>query len=153
MITIDPFKTVGKYNTSVKLTKEDAQAKVKNYCHEPYAQDLYNLMTEYDKTGKVFAKDLQESSVYQVRANTISFKDKMIYAEEVISQSPVLIPFREYSKDIDSLAEGNNTEFYIMVYKTTKHGENFGSEKRALSIAYKQELFDSFNQNQWFDFE
>jgi len=151
MITIDPFKTVGKYNTSVKLTKEDAQAKVKIYCHEPYAQDLYNLMTEYDKTGTVFAKDLQESSVYQVRANTISFKDKMIYAEEVISQSPVLIPFREYSKDIDNLSRGENIDFLIMVYKSTKFGEHFGSEKRALSVSYKQELFNNLAENKWFD--
>jgi hypothetical protein len=38
-----------------------------------------------------------------------------------------------------------------MVYKSTKFGENFGSEKKALSVSYKQELFDSLENNEWFD--
>jgi ribosomal protein S1 len=151
MTTIDPFKTVGKYNTSVKLTPEDAKARVKIYCHEPYAQELYDLMVEHEKNSKVFTKDLKENNVYKVRANTISFNDKIIYAEEIISQTPVIIPFREYSRDLESLAQGENRDFLIIVYKSTKHGEHFGSERKALSISYKQELFDSLNNNQWFD--
>jgi ribosomal protein S1 len=151
MIAIDQFKTLGKYNTSVVLTKEDKLANVKIYCHEPYAQELYDRMAKYDGTLDISAKDLTEGSVYKVLAKTISYDTATIYAEDITSGSPVIIPFREYSKDIDALAEGADTEFYAMVYKTTKHGENFGSEKRALSISYKQELFDSYNQNKWFD--
>jgi ribosomal protein S1 len=151
MTTIDQFKTVGKYNTSVKLTPEDKKAGVKIYCHEPYAQDLYDLMNRFEKTGAVATKDLQENSVYRVKANLISFNDKIIHAEEVLSKTPVIIPFREYSKDLEALSHGEDREFLIMVYKSTKHGENFGSERKALSISYKQELFDNLAANKWFD--
>lgn len=151
MTTIDQFKTLGKYNTSVKLTPEDKKAGVKIYCHEPYAQDLYDLMNNYEKNGQVSAKDLQENNVYRVKANIISFQDKIIHAEEVTSKTPIIIPFREYSKDLDTLSQGEDREFLIMVYKSTKHGENYGSERKALSISYKQDLFTHLAENRWFD--
>lgn len=151
MIATDQFKTLGKYNTNVKLTKEDKLAKVKIYCHEPYAQELYDIMANHSGNSTVSPKDLVEGSVYKVVAKTISFKDEIIYAEDLESNSPVIIPFREYSKDIDSLADGNDTVFYAVIYRSTKFGENYGSEKRAHSISYKQELFDNLAENQWFD--
>jgi predicted RNA-binding protein with RPS1 domain len=151
MTTIDQFKNVGKYNTSIKLTPEDTKAKVKIFCHEPYAQELYDAMAKYENSSSVTTKDLKENEVYRVRANTISFDDKMIYAEEVGSHTPIIVPFREYSKDLNSLSSGENRDFLVMVYKSTKHGENFGSEKKALSVSYKQELFNNLNENTWFD--
>ena len=151
MTTIDQFTTLGKYNTSVNLTAEDKKAGVKIYCHEPYAQDLYDLMNNYEKTGEVSAKDLQENGVYRVKANIISFTDKMIHAEEITSKTPIIIPFREYSKDIETLSHGEEREFLIMVYKSTKFGENYGSERKALSISYKQDLFNNLAENKWFD--
>ena len=151
MIATDQFKTLGKYNTSVNLTSQDKKDKVKIYCHEPYAQELYDIMTNHSGKKTVSPKDLVEGSVYKVVAKTISFKDEIIYAEELDSNSPVIIPFREYSKDIDSLADGHDTVFYAVIYRSTKFGENYGSEKRAHSISYKQELFDYLQDNQWFD--
>lgn len=151
MTTIDQFTTLGKYNTNVNLTPEDKKAGVKIYCHEPYAQELYDLMNRYQKTGDISAKDLQESGVYRVQANSISFQDKIIHAEEITSKTPIIIPFREYSKDIETLSQGEDREFLIMVYKSTKFGENYGSERKALSISYKQDLFTSLAENTWFD--
>ena len=151
MTTIDQFTTLGKYNTRVNLTAEDKKAGVKIYCHEPYAQELYDLMNRYEKTGNISAKDLQESGVYRVQANIISFQDKIIHAEEITSKTPIIIPFREYSKDIETLSQGEDREFLIMVYKSTKFGENYGSERKALSISYKQDLFTSLAENTWFD--
>ena len=151
MTTIDQFKTLGKYNTSVALTAEDKNAGVKIYCHEDYAQDLYDRMNDYDKGEDVSTKDLQETGVYRVKANIISFQDSLIHAEEVASKTPVIIPFREYSKDIESLSSGGDREFLIMIYKSTKYGENYGSERKALSISYKQDLFNHLSQNTWFD--
>jgi len=151
MTTIDQFTTLGKYNTRVNLTAEDKKAGVKIYCHEPYAQELYDLMNRYEKTGDVSAKDLQESGVYRVQANIISFQDKLIHAEEVTSKTPIIIPFREYSKNIETLSQGEDREFLIMVYKSTKFGENYGSERKALSISYKQDLFTNLAENKWFD--
>jgi predicted RNA-binding protein with RPS1 domain len=151
MTTIDQFTTLGKYNTRVNLTAEDKKAGVKIYCHEPYAQELYDLMNRYEKTGEISAKDLQESGVYRVQANIISFQDKLIHAEEITSKTPIIIPFREYSKDIETLSKGEDREFLIMVYKSTKFGENYGSERKALSISYKQDLFTNLAENKWFD--
>jgi ribosomal protein S1 len=151
MTTIDQFTTLGKYNTRVNLTAEDKKAGVKIYCHEPYAQDLYDLMNNYEKNSDVSAKDLQENGVYRVQANIISFTDKMIHAEEITSKTPIIIPFREYSKDIETLSQGEDREFLIMVYKSTKFGENYGSERKALSISYKQDLFNNLTENKWFD--
>jgi ribosomal protein S1 len=147
----DPFKIVGKYNTSVKLTDEDKKSGVKIYCHEPYAQDLYDAMTRHEKSSSRISKDLTEGSVCKVIARTISYNDKTIYAEDLSSDMPVIIPFREFSKDIEELANGGDREFFVMIYKSTKFGENFGSEKKALSISYKQELFEHLAEDQWFD--
>jgi predicted RNA-binding protein with RPS1 domain len=151
MTTIDQFTTLGKYNTRVNLTAEDKKSGVKIYCHEPYAQELYDLMNRYEKTGDISAKDLQENGVYRVQANIISFQDKLIHAEEITSKTPIIIPFREYSKDIETLSQGEDREFLIMVYKSTKFGENYGSERKALSISYKQDLFANLAENKWFD--
>lgn len=151
MTTIDHFKKLGKYNTTINLTPEDKKLGVKIYCHEPYAQNLYDAMRNFEKGESTLSKDLKENEMYSVIANTISFNDKLIYAEEVSSKIPVIIPFREYSKDIEELAKGENTTFLIMIYKSTQYGENYGSEKKALSSSYKQELFNNFTENKWFD--
>lgn len=151
MTTIDQFTTLGKYNTTVNLTAEDKKSGVKIYCHEPYAQELYDRMNGYEKTDDISAKDLQENGVYRVQANIISFQDKIIHAEEITSKTPIIIPFREYSKDIETLSKGEDREFLIMVYKSTKYGENYGSERKALSISYKQDLFTNLAENKWFD--
>ncbi len=151
MTQVDPFKTVGKYNTTIKLTKEDKRNRVKIYCHEPYAQEMYDALVKHDSKSDFSPKDLSENSVQKVRATIISYEDKIIHAEEIYSQTPVIIPFREFSKDLDDLANGENSEFLVMIYRSTKHGENYGSERKALSVSYKQELFDHLSQNTWFD--
>ena len=49
----DLFEGVGKYNTKVKLTAEDQRARVKVLCKEPYAQELYDKMKEFEsRSGK-----------------------------------------------------------------------------------------------------
>jgi ribosomal protein S1 len=150
----DIFENVGKYNTSVKLTEEDKKNRVKIYCKEPYAQEMYDALVAYEKSGgrTTTAKDLAEGQVYKVKAKTISFKDKMIYAEEVGSNATVCIPFKDYSKSLDDLqTDSSLIEFLVMMTKVTPHGEYIASEKRAKSISYKQELFDHLNNNTWFD--
>lgn len=150
----DIFENTGKYNTSVKLTEEDKKNRVKIYCKEPYAQEMYDALVAYEKSGgrTTSAKDLVEGQVYKVKAKTISFKDKMIYAEEVGSNATVCIPFKDYSKSLDDLqTDSSLIEFLVMMTKVTPHGEYIASEKRAKSISYKQELFDHLNNNTWFD--
>lgn len=148
------FENTGKYNTSVKLTEEDKKNRVKIYCKAPYAQEMYDALVAYEKSGvsTAPAKDLVEGQVYKVKAKTISFKDKMIYAEEVESNATVCIPFKGYSKSLDDLQNDSSLiEFLVMMTRVTPHGEYIASEKRAKSISYKQELFDHLNNNTWFD--
>lgn len=150
----DIFENTGKYNTSVKLTEEDKKNRVKIYCKEPYAQEMYDALVAYEKSGGHIptAKDLVEGQVYRVKAKTISFSDKMIYAEEVGSNATVCIPFKDYSKSLDDLqTDSSLIEFLVMMTRVTPHGEYIASEKRAKSISYKQELFDHLNHNTWFD--
>lgn len=150
MIT-DQFKTKSTYNSNIVLTNEDKKAKVKIYCTEPYAQELYDIMSSHPSYNNISPKELTQGHVYRVNAKRISYKDETIYAEESGSSSHVIIPFREYSGDIEELANGVNSEFYVQLYKSTKFGEHYGSEKKAHSVAYKQELFENLNDNQWFE--
>lgn len=150
MIT-DQFKTKSTYNSNIVLTNEDKKSKVKIYCTEPYAQELYTIMSSHPSYNNISPKELTQGHVYRVNAKRISYKDETIYAEESASNSHVIIPFREYSGDIEELATGLNSEFYVQLYKSTKYGEHYGSEKKAHSVAYKQELFENLSANQWFD--
>lgn len=150
-VDAEVFRKTGKYNTDIKLTDEDKKSGVKIYCHEPYAQALYNAMRNWQKGEDVTTKDLINGSVYRVMAKQVSYTDSVIYAEELNSGATVIIPFREYSDSIEELVKSDDPSFYIMLYKTNTHGENFGSEKKALAVSYKYELFDHQTNNTWFD--
>lgn len=147
---LEIFNSTGKINTSVKLAEGDSGTKI--YCHEPYAQDLYNKMNSYYKENGLPAnKELSLNQVYNVTARTISFDDNEIYAIEELTKTAVTIPFKEYSKPLETLTSGENLEFIVMVYRATESGEYYASEKKCLSINYKQELFKHLNGDTWFD--
>jgi ribosomal protein S1 len=150
-VDAEVFRKTGKYNTSIRLTEEDKKAGVKIYCQEPYAQELYNAMRNWQKGEDVSTKDLVNGSVYRVLAKQVSHKDSLIYAEEIESGATILIPFREYSGSIQDLIKSEDPSFYISLYRTNTHGENFGSEKKALAVSYKYDLFDNLKNNTWFD--
>jgi len=153
-LSLDVFENYGKYNTSIKLNDSDRKNKTKIYCKESYAQRLYDSLNSFEKTGNfsLGKKDLSEGEVCKVRARVISYDDKMIYAEDLQSGCNISVPFREYSRDLETLASDSSLyEFLVTIYKTTPHGEFFGSEKKALSISYKQELFDHLTNSTWFD--
>ena len=151
ILTTDVFKKTGKYNTEIKLTEEDKRARVKIYCHESYAQDLYDRMRSWKKEESLKTKDLISGSVYRVSAKQVSYKDSIIYSEEIDSGTTVIVPFREYSSSIEELIKSDDPSFYVMLYKANTYGENFGSEKKALTVSYKYELFDHQNSDTWFD--
>jgi len=150
---LDPFAKVGKYNESISLTEDDKKNKVRVYCQEPYAQMLYDMMSGRESSGvqKITSKDLTEGEVYKVRPKTLYTDDKTLLVEEINSGVSICIPLKEYSKPLEDLVSGNIKDFYVTLYKVTKSGEYFGSEKKALSVTYKQELFDHLNNSTWFD--
>jgi predicted RNA-binding protein (virulence factor B family) len=143
-----------KYNTSVILTEEDKKNGLKIWCKEPYAQEMYNALIAYERklgNPKQLNKDLVEGQVYKVCAKTISYQRSEIYADEVTTGTNVCVPFKEYSKSLDSLANGESREFFVTIYRATNSGEFFGSEKKALGVSYKEELFAHQTENTWFD--
>jgi hypothetical protein len=129
---LDPFQNIGKYNPNIILTKEDKKSKLKIYCHEPYAQELYDLMSGRNggTTSKMESKDLILNEVYKVRATHLLKADRSILTEEVNSGVSIIVPIKEYSKSIDELAAGKNNEFYVKLYHSAKDGEYIGSEKK-----------------------
>lgn len=44
-----------------------------------------------------------------------------------------------------------NREFFVKIYRVTSNGEYLASEKQALSVSHKQELFEHLEKNTWFD--
>lgn len=148
------YEETGKYNTSVKLTEEDAKFnKVKILCKEPYAQELYDLYTKYDSSrGSVsFKKDLNEGDVCKVKVLTISYDDRKLYAEDIASKVSVSIPFKEFSKPLESLVDDEGArEFLVKIYRVSTTGEYLASERKAASISTKQDLFEHFNNETWF---
>jgi ribosomal protein S1 len=150
----DIFSDHGKYNESIKLTEEDKNSGIKIYCKEPYAQDLYDAMRKYEAENNVPShvnKDLNVGQIYQVSAVKISFTDKLIYAEEEMSKVEIEIPFKEYSKSVDSLSRGEDLKFNVMIIKGSGSNYYVGSEKKCKSLNCKQELFDHLENKEWFE--
>lgn len=146
--------TNSKYNNKVKLTDSDKKSGVKILCKEPYAQELYEKYKQYESEQEVdlhVSKDLQVGLLYSVQAHQICFDSNVIKTTELYSGSEILIPFKEYSGDLESLKSGQGLEFKVILYKTTVNCEFVGSEKKSRSINYKEELLSYFNENKWFE--
>jgi predicted RNA-binding protein with RPS1 domain len=145
------FENTGKYNTKIKLSKEDKSNGTKVYCKEPYAQELYDIMFGGTASTASASKDLIENEVYTVIAKTLSYEHKEIYSEEINSKNTIVIPFKECSKELSELMDSEDSrKFLVKIYKASKTGEYYASEKRAQSVAFTQELFDHHSNNTWF---
>lgn len=143
-----------KYNTSINLTEADKKNKVKIYCQESYAQSLYDAITAHENKMNISVsdKDLKPNNIYKVVAKTISFGEKILYVEEINSKIMISVPFKEYSKSLDSLQDGSDSsKFYVMITRVTPNGEFIASEKKASALTYREELFSHLNDNTWFD--
>jgi ribosomal protein S1 len=149
------YESTSKYNTSVVLNEDDRKNGVKILCRESYAQDLYDTISKFERSGgsifKSQNKDLTEGQVYKVVAKTISYQHSEIYADEINTGTNICVPFKEYSKSLDDLINGESREFFVTLYKATENGEFFGSEKKALGVSYRDELFKHYNDETWFE--
>lgn len=148
------YENTGRYNNSVKISDEDRKAGRKIMCKEPYAQELYDMMKEYEESTGLsthVSKDLVEGGIYSVTAKQIAFDDQVILVQEDNSGVQIEVPFKEFSRDVKSLMSGENLEFNVMVIKGSKANEFVGSEKRCVKINHKQELSDHLDNNSWFE--
>ena len=148
------FENTGKYNTKVKITEEDRKAGLKILCKEPYAQELYDAMKKYERSTGVEIhafKDLVEGGIYTVTAKQISFEDRIITAHENNSGTQIDIPFREFSREIESLTRGEGLEFKVMIIRSTSSNEFIGSERKCLSVNHRAELNQHLESDTWFE--
>lgn len=144
----------GKYNTNVKLTDKDTKEHRKILCNESYAQDLYDKMVEWENEKGDdfnFSKDLKLNSVYNVTATSLCFNTSSIRAVEDCSNIEMIIPFKEYSGNLDDLSNGENSSFKAIIYKDNGSCEYYASERKCKSINYKNELLNNFKENRWFE--
>lgn len=142
-----------KYNDSIVLCEADQLANVRIASHEPYAQDLYNLMVETDgPISQIKSKDLVEGQVYQVQVKTIDYAHSWVLAEEVETGCNVTIPIKEMVKTVADLQSSQEERIFLVnIYKANNHGEYWGSQRKAQAVAFEMELFEHSENNTWFD--
>lgn len=139
-----------KYNTEVNLAKDDKHSRVKIFCKEDYAQNLYNVYLANGVTNSIGTKDFTDGQLCTVIAKSIDFQTKSIIAEEKFSKSSVIIPFREYSEDPSLLVSGeSSTEFKIIITKSSS-GDYYGSEKQTAAMTHRENLNDFMKADKWF---
>jgi predicted RNA-binding protein with RPS1 domain len=149
------FKTSNKYNDTLELSEEDKNSnKIKILCSEPYAQEFYDAVNNhYENSGLDLTqgKDLNIGQICNVKAVRVAFADKVIYVKDINSEVEISVPFKEFSKSVDELIDGSTKNFNVCIQKADLYGGYVGSEKKCLHLNYKQELFNSFEGNRWFE--
>jgi len=139
-----------KYNETIKLASTDRKSRVKIFCKEPYAQDLYDLYLNNGVTNEIGSKDFNEGQVCTVVAKSIDFDGKIIIAEEKYSKSSVIIAFREFSEDPSVLLDNEDArEFKVMITKANS-GDYYGSEKETATITNRENLNEFMRTDKWF---
>jgi len=140
-----------KYNTSIVLTTDDKRAKVKILCKEPYAQDLYNIYTNYlGGSMATLSKDLTVGQICKVVAKQVDFETKQILAQDESTHTSVYIPFREFSHEPALLVHGEtDREFKVVIYKND-NGEFLASERKCSAISHREDLEEFQKTDQWF---
>jgi ribosomal protein S1 len=133
-----------KANESVKLSKQDAQSKVIIYCHEPYAQSLYDVMAKTGE-GTTPKKDHTAGESIKVRAKSYSIKDKIVYCESVDAGSFVTVPFSEFIYDVNQLTP--DFKFDVVVLKSD--GGAYSATCKN-PFKYKEEMELAAKENTWF---
>lgn len=144
------IEQTGHYNETIIMAKHDNPRKTKIYNKEPYAQQLYNAYADFfgDLPDEI-SKDLVIDKAYKVKARTINFDDKILVCDEIVSGTPIYVPFTEYNGDVETLV-ANNHPFNVIIIR--QHGGTyFGSHKKHSQIKYYDELNEYANNGNWFD--
>jgi len=139
-----------KYNETIKLASTDRKSRVKIFCKEQYAQELYDLYLDNGVTNKIGSKDFSEGQICTVVAKSIDFNEKIILAEEKYSKSSVIVAFREFSEDPSILLKNEAArEFKVMITKANS-GDYYGSEKETAIITNRENLNEFMRTDKWF---
>lgn len=141
---------ISKYNTTLQLSNADKKSRVKIFCKEPYAQELYDLFNGHFGETISSAKDLIEGQICKVVATQVDFETKQIIAQDNATYNTLYIPFREFSEEPALLVHGEaNREFKVVVYRAD-NGEYFASERKCSTISHREDLEEFQKTDQWF---
>lgn len=139
-----------KYNETLKLDKTDRRAKVKIFCKESYAQELYDLYLNNGITNAIGSKDFNEGQMCTVIAKTIDFTNKLIITEEKFSKSSVLVQFRDYSDDPNEMVDHPELQEFKVIITKANSGDYYGSEKETAAITNREHLNEFMKTDKWF---
>ena len=129
----------GKHNTNIRLNPDDVGS-VKIYCKEPYAQSLYDFMTNSSNYSTTISKDLVIGDVYDVIPLTYDVNEKLIYCEEKITKGTVYVPLSECKNDqFDST---KTQKSFKIVLTQNRNGSMYGSVKKYQKLS----SFDTLNE-------
>lgn len=133
-----------KINEKIILAEGDTPKKTAVYCHEPYAQSMYDMICR-QSAGGVPQKDARVGDSLKVRAKSYDLSQKILYCETVDSGSFVTVPFSELIYDVSKITP--EFEFDIVVMKVSD-GAYSGTCKNPFK--YKEELETAGKENKWF---
>lgn len=139
-----------KFNETVNLMIGDKKSRVKIFCKEPYAQQMYDLYVNNGVTNEIGSKDFAEGQVCTVIAKTIDFNNKVIITEEKYSKSNVQVAFREFSEEPSILLDDENSREFKVVITKANSGDYYGSEKQTATMTHRENLNDFMREEKWF---
>lgn len=123
------------------IVKRDPRHKI--YCHEPYAQKMYDAMCDHaeGKSGLV-SKDFKDGQIVQGKIESVS--DKYITVD-LVGQTI----YMDYGKELKFFNKQNTSpapgmEVDVMI---TDASTSTGSVEKAFGIMLRQELFKSIKSN------
>lgn len=142
--------STSKYNDQINLVSTDSPGKVKIFCKEKYAQELYDLYLNNGVTNEIGSKDFNEGQLCTVIAKTLDFNGKVIIAEEKYSKSNVIVPFREFSEDPSILLDNLDAREFKVIITKANSGDYYGSEKQTATITNREHLNEFMRTDKWF---
>lgn len=126
----------GKTNPFVKLTEEDKSLGVKILCKEPYAQEMYDILSNRVKTTQIKSKDLNTGQTYTVRLVNFKKSEKLVECVEINSGAPIYIPQNEFDFTLDMSSD----EDFVVLTTKIRNGAMYGSLKKCKGIIFKKRL-------------
>lgn len=139
-----------KINKSIKLTAADKKSRVKIFCTEPYAQEMYDQYYSSKDFQINSNKDFENGRVCKVIAKKVDFATKLIEVQDLASLSTIFVPFREFSEEPSLLLQNEiSPTFKVVIYKADG-GDYLGSEKRCAALSYREDLYEFSKSDTWF---
>ena len=143
-------QTSAKFNNTIKMIDGDTPSHVKIFCKESYAQSLYDLYVNNGITNEIGPKDFTEGQLCIVIAKTLDFNNKNIITEEKFSKTNVIVPFREFSEELDVLMEDEDAREFKVIITKANSGDYYGSEKQTAALTRREHLNEFMKNEKWF---